>query len=140
MSMMYIHVYLCFAQNWWRMLLLMNSWLIVVVMRCCCWWFILWGVIIMDLWCELNCCWGFLWKWLNWWILLKWYLISSLMCFWKPFSVHKPIKKLWGRIRVLGESKLGFLGEKWWKTRKNMMKFAWISLMASSVWKQLAYG
>jgi len=60
--------------------------------------------------------------------------------FWEPFSVYKPINKLWGRIMVLGESKLGFLGEKWWKTRKNRMKLAWSSLMASSVWKQLASG
>ena len=79
-------------------------------------------------------------KWVKWWFLLEWGFESSFIWIWVPFYVHKPINKLWGRIRVLGESKLGFLGEKWWKTHNNRMKLAWSSLMASSVWKQLASG
>ena len=75
---------------------------------------------------------------LNWWIVLKWHWISSLICF-ESLLVYINLNKLWGRIWVFGESKLEFLGEKWWKTRKHGMKVAWSSLMASSVWKQLAY-
>ena len=79
-------------------------------------------------------------KWVNWWFLLEWGFESSFIWIWVHFYVHKPINKLWGQITVLGDSKLRFLGEKWWKTRKNGMKLAGSSLMASSVWKQLAYG
>jgi len=121
--MMYIHVHLCFTHNWWRINccwgLLMNSCLIdvVVVMRCGCWWFIPWVFIITDLWYELSCCWGFCKNGLNWWIVLKWYLISCLMCFWKPFWVHEPVNNLWEHIWVLGDQNWGFWVKRGWNPK-----------------------
>jgi len=97
--------------------LLVNSCLIdvVVIMRCCCWWFIPWVFIITDFWYELSCCWGFCKNGLNWWIVLKWYLISCLMCFWKPFWVHEPVNNLCKHIWVLGDQNWAF----WVKKGKN---------------------
>jgi len=121
-------------------ILLMNSWLIVVVavMRCVVDELIPWVLIIIELWCELSC-WGEFWWNIVKIVELYWndVLISSSIWFWWSF---KYLNKLWGRIWVLGESKLWFSDEKWWKTGKNRRKLAWSLLMASSVWKQLAYG
>jgi len=108
--------------------LLMHSCLIdvVVVMRCCCWLFMPWVFIITDLWYELSCCWGFCKNGLNWWIVLKWYLISCLMCFWKPFWVHEPVNNLWKRIGMLGDQNLGFgvnNGLNTWKIVQNWCLF-----------------
>ena len=87
--------------------------------------FVVWNwVVVVEDFCENR---------LNWWIMLKWYLISSLMCFWKPFSVQKPINKLWGRITVLGESKLGFFGENGEKS----VRTGWNSLEAH-LWRVLS--
>lgn len=46
-------------------------------------------------------------------MMLEWYLISGLMCVWKPFCVYTPVNKLWERISILGYQNLGFFGEKW---------------------------
>jgi len=52
---------------------------------------------------------------LNWRIVLKWYLISYLMCFWKPFLVHRPVNNLWKHIWVFEDQNWGF----WVKNGKN---------------------
>ena len=79
--------------------------------------------IISDLWYELSCCWGFCKNGLNWWIVLKWYLISCLMCFWKPFWVHEPVNNLCKHIWVLGDQ-IGDLGWKRGRTRKLLCRTA----------------
>jgi len=56
--------FVVFCSNWCKVMLwlqlLMNSWLNYVVVRCCCGWFMPWVFIIMRFWCELSCCWKFL--------------------------------------------------------------------------------
>jgi len=131
MLMMYIHVYLCSTQIWWRM---NCCWWIVdefmfdwccFVMRYCCWWFIPWVFINTDLWYELSCCWGFCKTGLNWWIVLKWYLISCLMSFWKPFWAHEPVNNLWKRIWVWGDQNWEFWVKKGWN-RKVFLQNWWL--------------
>jgi len=51
--------------------------------------------------------------------MLKWYLISSLMCFWKPFCVHIPVNNLWERIWTLEDQNLGFWVKKGLEPEKN---------------------
>jgi len=121
---MYICEYFVFCTKWVKndivvVGLLMNSWLIDVVVVMRYWWFMLWVFIIMELWWDLSCFWKFYEKWVNQWFVLKWCLISSLMCFWKPFCVHKPINNLWERIWMLEDQNLGFFGEKWFELERN---------------------
>ena len=118
----YIYMYICVLpinDEEWIVVdeLFMNSCLIVIVVatRCCWWWFIPWVFMISDLWYELNGCWRFCKNGLNWWIVLKWYLISCFMCFWKPFLVDRPINNLWKHIWVLEDQNWGF----WVKNGKN---------------------
>jgi len=113
--------------------LLMNSWLVVVVvMRCCCWLLMPWVIIIIELEVNLCCSWRFSWKMGQMVILLNWCFGSSFIWSWVS-SCLETFRQTLGSNLGIGKSKLGFLGEKWWKTRKNRRKLAWSLLMASSL-------
>ena len=142
--MFWCNVWVCeFDVDWVVDELLMNSWLVVVVvvvMRCCCWWLMSWVIIIIELEVNLCCSWRFSWK-------MDQMVIFVELMFWfkfymelSVFSCFETFKQTLGSNLGIEKWKLGFLGEKWWKTCKNRRKLAWSLLMASSLWKELAYG
>jgi hypothetical protein len=120
---MYIWVYFVFCSKLVKydivsVRLSMNSWSIdiVVVMRCCCWWFMPWIFIIMELWCELSCCWKFWWNFVK----LCWndVLISCSIWFWVSFYIHILLNNFWERIWTLGDTNFGFWVKNGWNPKQ----------------------
>jgi len=147
-----IWTFVDFCSIWWKIMLLlllivdelMIEWCGCCYEMLCCW---IMPRVLEIPWvysCLVYCCcvWlsfgGFWWKWTRRWFWVELvFLIRCCCCFECPSIFVIKCLSFGIEFGVRG-SKLGILGEKWCKTRKNRRKLAWSSLGASFVWKKLA--